>query len=53
MVNNPTPYYITINKAMADGKRSLNIDMVAPFSSAAITQKILAPPRYVTWFITP
>ncbi|WP_148203329.1 hypothetical protein [Sodalis glossinidius] len=24
---------------MADGQRSLNIDMVAPFSSSAITQK--------------
>ncbi|AHF75586.1 Fimbrial chaperone protein [Sodalis praecaptivus] len=38
-VKNPTPYFITVNKALADGQQALTIDMVAPYTSEALPRK--------------
>ncbi|WP_025246638.1 molecular chaperone [Candidatus Sodalis pierantonius] len=52
-VKNPTPYFITVNKALADGQQALTIDMVAPFTSEALPRKNQNVTRAAKSFMTP
>ncbi|UNC52218.1 molecular chaperone [Enterobacter huaxiensis] len=48
-VNNPTPYFITIDSAMTDGHTKLNVDMIAPFSKKRMQLQGTAKCNSVTW----
>lgn len=48
---NPTPYFITINKALAENNNSLAIDMVPPQSSTVINNKVSARIHNVSYDI--
>jgi P pilus assembly chaperone PapD len=39
-VNNPTPYFITIDRAMIDGHTKIDVDMISPFQQKPFSCKV-------------
>ncbi|UDG01062.1 molecular chaperone [Enterobacter cloacae] len=48
-VNNPTPYFITIDRAMIDGHTKIDVDMVSPFSTKAVQLQGTAKVNSISW----
>jgi len=48
-VSNPTPYYITIDRAMTDGHTKIDVDMIAPYSNKHVQLRGATKFNSVTW----
>lgn len=48
-VSNPTPYYITIDRAMIDGHTKIDVDMIAPYSNKHVQLRGATKFNSVTW----
>jgi fimbrial chaperone protein len=49
MVSNPTPYYITIDRAIIDGHTKIDVDIIAPFSNKNVQLRGTTKFNSVTW----
>jgi fimbrial chaperone protein len=48
-INNPTPYFITLDQAQTDSHTKLEVDMIAPFSKKVVPVKSGSNIHSITW----